>query len=175
MVKQATFYINEIKAREFVDYILSLGGNFITKRDFQIFYDNDYEKIKNEYGNIFTNIHSESFGDIAYEYSINYRGEVYKTFNDTFSEVIEFHNSRIFLDEKRVSRGRICVEMFYYDENGDKIKKSKELDDFYKKLAKWIKKNIPYQEVTTNGYTRKEYITDDIIELINAGKITQLQ
>lgn len=175
MGKQTRFYMNETKTKDFVDYILSLGGNFVTKKNFQIFYDNDYEGIKNEYGNIFTDIHSESFGDIVYEYSKNYKGEIFQTFNDIFSETIGFYGSRIFLDEKRVSRGIICVEMFYYDENGEKVKKSQELDDFYKKLVKWIKKNIPYQEVTVNGYTSKEYITDDIVELIKAGKITHLQ
>lgn len=174
MGKQIKFYINETKAKEFVDYILSLGGNFVTQRDFQIFYDNDFDKIKNEYGNIFTNIHNESFGDIIYQNSINYKGENFRTFNTIFSPVIEFDNSRIFLEDKMVSRGRIYVEMSYY-ENNEKVKKSQELDDFYKKLVKWIKKNIPYQEVSLNGYTSKEYITDDIVELIKAGKITHLQ
>ena len=37
MVKQTRFYINESKAREFVDYILSLGGNFVTKKTFKYF------------------------------------------------------------------------------------------------------------------------------------------
>lgn len=174
MGKQTKFYMNETKEKEFVEYILSLGGTFITQRDFQIFYDNDYAKIKNKNGYIFSFIHNGNFGEIKINKSINIHNKEFFWFSVTDSAAIEFSNSAISLEEKAVSQGRIYVEMSYY-ENGEKVKKSQELDDFYKKLVKWIKKNIPYQEISIGGYTRKEYITDDIVELINAGKITHLQ
>jgi hypothetical protein len=62
--------------------------------------------------------------------------------------------------------GRLWMEMRYYDDDGILLTKSPELDMWYKELVKWIKKNVPRQEVITSTGTEKIYISESIKKLV---------
>lgn len=85
------------------------------------------------------------------------------------SPVIEFIRTNRRKDEKTITRGRLWLETKYYDSNDDLVEKTTELIKDYNNLVRWIKKNVPYREITKGDYLVKEYVNDEIIELVNLG------
>lgn len=49
------------------------------------------------------------------------------------------------------------------------VNKDSRLISEYNLLAKWVKKNVPYQDILKGDYIVKEYITNRIKELSNCG------
>jgi len=58
------------------------------------------------------------------------------------SEVIEVITSKIIENEKQIMEGRIYVELYDFDENDMKYKRSEALESMYVKYSKYIKKNF---------------------------------
>lgn len=53
------------------------------------------------------------------------------------SDAIEFSRSRI--KDNRMMYGRLWVETWYYDEDGNKVQKDKWLSNKFNTLCKWVK------------------------------------
>lgn len=85
------------------------------------------------------------------------------------SPVIEFSRTIIREGAKEVSRGRLWLETKFYNEDGDLVSKDSDLDEWYKNLSKWIKKNAPKTEISNNGREYKEYITKSVVQLLEQG------
>lgn len=85
------------------------------------------------------------------------------------SPVIEFRRTIIKEGAKEVSRGRLWLETKFYNEDGDLVSKDSDLDEWYKNLSKWIKKNAPKTEISNNGREYKEYITKSVVQLLEQG------
>lgn len=174
MGKQINYYMDKETELSFLAYIKELGGQFVFTKNFKNYIINDdLECFRSNNGNLDGYIYHTCFGSIKFESKFNeYIGQEYESFSEICSPIIQFNTSPVVLEEQRVVRGRVFVEMKYWE--GDRLMtKPKELDDFYKKLVKWIKKHVPYQEVEINGHIRKEYISDSILKLVQEGKITK--
>ena len=87
------------------------------------------------------------------------------------SPVIEFNKTSINEEKKKVIRGRLWVEIKYYDERGEIITKNDKLVKDYERLKRWIRKNVPYQEYKCGEYLVKEYVNNEMLELQNEGFI----
>lgn len=85
------------------------------------------------------------------------------------SPVIEFNRTIIREGAKEVSRGRLWLETKFYNEDGELVSKDIDLDEWYKNLCKWIKKNVPRTEISNNGREYKEYITKSVVQLLEQG------
>lgn len=59
--------------------------------------------------------------------------------------------------------------MKIYDENGTLVEKDSTVEEWYKLLSKWIKKNIPKSEFSVDGKIYKEYISESIMYCVNQG------
>ncbi len=64
---------------------------------------------------------------------------------------------------------KLWISDQYYDEGGILIKKDSVFVKDYKMLTRWIKKNIPYQEIKKGEFMVKEYVNDEMIELQDKG------
>lgn len=85
------------------------------------------------------------------------------------SNVIEFSRTVIRDDSKEVTKGRLWFETKFYDENGTLVEKDGTVEEWYKLLSKWIKKNIPKSEFSIDGKIYKEYISESIMCCFNQG------
>lgn len=85
------------------------------------------------------------------------------------SPVIEFTRTVIRDDSKEISKGRLWVEMKFYNDDGTLIIKDDILEEWYKLLCKWIKINVPKTEFDNEGKSYKEYISESILYLLNHG------
>lgn len=56
----------------------------------------------------------------------------------------------------------------YYNEN-EIIKKEGIVIKDYQRLARWIKKNVPYQNIRIGKYYVKEYASDELVALQDDG------
>lgn len=87
--------------------------------------------------------------------------------------VIEFIRSTVREEQKEIGRGRLWVEMKYWEErNGEDelVEKPKALDDWYKVLSKWIRKHLPMTTVERpDGEIIKEYMSPAIKKKIEEG------
>jgi hypothetical protein len=118
-------------------------------------------------------LYKEEFGDIIIEDN----GNGIEYVDELKSCAIEYRRSMVDYEKRIVGDGRIYLIKEYYDEDGELIKKPPELEKWYNSLVKWIKKNVPYQEIhyhyrVNNGDivegTRKEYFSDSLRPLIEA-------
>lgn len=85
------------------------------------------------------------------------------------SPVIEFSRTIIRHGAKEVSRGRLWIEMKFYNDRKELVMKSKEIDDWYKKLNQWIKKNLPKTEIITKNRTYSEHSCKYINDMVENG------
>ena len=132
-----------------------------------VFFDNNQQVIQNLYD-------KSVYG--AYLYKSCY-GEICMRENDMEgmdiidSPLIEFDKTLIKENEKRIVRGRIWIEDKFYNGSGDIVKKDKKFTDDYRSLVRWIKKNVPFQEIPKGEYLIKEYVNDELKEYLKKGYV----
>jgi len=157
MGRQINFYMSEKVQTEFIEFLEQ--NNFLYV-DYYV--DKTvHPSCKDEY--------------MVYLYKEAY-GELVKKFDDTVYDnshgpVIEYSKTLIREDKKTITRGRLWMTDWYFDEAGNKVKKNELLTKDYEKLVRWIKKHVPYQVYNHKGYMLKEYINDEVIELQKQGYI----
>lgn len=89
--------------------------------------------------------------------------------NSINASVIEFRRTIIRENPKEITRGRLWLEMKYYDDNGNIVVKEQELNEWYTKLSKWIKKNLKRREIQSHDRVYKEYISMPIVGMVEQG------
>lgn len=109
-------------------------------------------------------LYKEIFGDMKYK-EIPGR---YKYINPSDAPVIEYRSTIIRHNIKEIQRGRLWVEMRYYDDE-NLILKNGLLDDWYKELCKWIKKTLKCIEIPFGDKNKKEYVSQSLINLVENG------
>ena len=92
-----------------------------------------------------------------------------KQIDELDSAVVQF--LRTIRDDKNrvISQGRLWFELYLYNDKGERIVKSNSLESWYKDLSKWIKKNVPRQEVNIQGILKTVYISDSLYALLEEG------
>lgn len=151
MGKQINFYMNDSTQNRFFDFVRE--NQFI----FLSYYGETIDNI-NEYYDFY--LYKREFGDLSFK-------DYDKSLDTLNSPVIEVIKSRI--KGQKVLRGRIWVSDIFYKKNIDNLEYCKKYMDAYQILYKWIKKNVPYQEVMMGGYAIKEYADDVFTDIENKG------
>jgi hypothetical protein len=156
MGRQINFYMSETVLAELIEFL---------KQNQFVYYDYCANKVDNVADKkLYTvYLYKENYG----VFLRNKSDSRYIDFMD--GPVIEFSKSMIDAETKKLIRGRLWMDGWYFDEAGNKVKKSELLTKDYEKLVRWVKKHVPYQEYEQKGYILKEYINDEVIELQKQG------
>lgn len=135
MGKQFGFVMSEKDKEAFLNYVLERG---------KIYSDSEYlnkelltEMLKD--GNWFR-IYFSAKDESQIIYTLSSKGRKY--INSHKEPVIEFRNTRVYESDTRILRGRLWVQMKYYDDEDKLQSKSNELNKLYCDLCKWIRKNL---------------------------------
>lgn len=156
MGKQINFYMSEKVQVSFIEYL---------EQNQFVFLDDGSQIVDQPLSpNVFElYLYKQDYGDVIMRQDIN------EIMDSIKSPVIQFGKTTIKKEKKKVLRGRIWISDQYYDENGILIKKDEEFVKDYKRLVRWIKKNVPYQEIRKGEFIVKEYVNDELKELQENG------
>lgn len=157
MGRQINFYMSKKVQAEFIEFLEQ--SNFLYV-DYYV--DKTVHPVFEDVYSVY--LYKEVYGELR-------KKQDDKVYDSLIGPVIEFKKSMIKEDTKKIIRGRLWMTDWYYDEEGNKVKKNDWLTKDYEKLVRWVKKNVPYQEYNNKGYILKEYINDEIIELQKEGYI----
>ena len=160
MGRQINFYMDRKTEEKFQEFIL--------KNDLLIMYKN-MEKNRIIYTN---NMDDEKFQ--LYFVPKKYSSKIFtKTLsngviclNIDSSYVIEYMKTDIRKKNKKIFIGRIYVIAVYFNEKEEIVHKDEEFLKIYEKLVRWVKKNCPMTKFAQDGYDKKEYMSEEIKELI---------
>ena len=107
----------------------------------------------------------DEFGRLEFKEILNGK----KYIDTTVSPVIEFRDTMLRENIKEIQRGRLFLEMKYYDESGVLIQKNESLDKWYRELVRWIKKQLQCVEVCFDGKVVKEYVSKSLVKPVEEG------
>lgn len=156
MGKQINFYMCENTQKNFIEYLQQNQFEFLDSNS-----------------NIVNQPSSSSiFG--TYLYKLDYGEIVMRQDNkesmDTLkSPVIQFGKTIIKTEQKKIMRGRLWIADWYYDDEGNLVKKEGILVKDYQILIRWIKKHVPYQEIKKGEYLVSEYVNDELKKMQEKG------
>lgn len=162
MGKQFGFVMDEKDKKKFLDYVLENGKIYSDEKHLNT--ELLSELLKNGH---WLKIYFSVKDEMKITYTLLSNGRKY--INSDKESVIEFRNTNVYESDTRILRGRLWVEMKYYDNEGELRTKRKELDELYKNLCKWIKKNLKKVTVEEDGSTWKEYVSESMIGLVEEG------
>lgn len=84
----------------------------------------------------------------------------------TTALVIEFRRTMVRKKEKTIQSGRIWMQMKYWNEHGEYVSKSENLDKGYKDIKKWITKNLQKMEQKDErGKIEKNVVSRELVRL----------
>jgi hypothetical protein len=170
MGKQIEFIIDEKTEQDFHTYLKSEGFSFFIRSN------NNIEEV-----NVFPlpfscdfwytiNLYKNNFGELIIKETKNN----IKYIDKLISPIIEYSRGVVLENNKTISKARLWVEVSYYDNKNILKNKSKYLNDYFKILSKWIKNNLKLDEINSNGYTCKLYVTDSMKDFIENNGYTIL-
>lgn len=114
-------------------------------------------------------LHKQNFGQMVFHKLKDGR----ETINSTTTNVIEFLRTSVNTDKKEISKGRLWVEMKYYDQKGELLEKPKELNEWYNNLVKYIKNKLSKVEIESGGNVMVVYISASLLALLNDGYVVR--
>ncbi|MDP4147218.1 MAG: hypothetical protein Q8936_22535 [Bacillota bacterium] len=166
MGKQICFFMDEDIEDKFIDYVLENGEILFEGNNNKPISIKELPKAFSGKGWFKVYLYKPEFGKLVLENIPNIREYI----NFIESPVIEFSRTIIREDIKELSRGRLWVDMKFYNKEGEKVEKSKKVDEWYKDLNKWIRGNLPKTELNIEGGKLVEYMSPAIKELIEKEK-----
>jgi hypothetical protein len=171
MGKQIGFLLDKDTEKRFIEFIMQdqecdirlrkkNGERYAIKEASELLESDEFQ----------VHIYRKNFGNVEYEILNN--GRVF--YNTTFTpEIVYSRTITRELPQKEIIRGRLWVEMRYYDDDGNIVMKDEKLDECYKQLVKWIKRNAKRRTaVLTNGRILTYYMTDSMQVLLEGGEYT---
>lgn len=163
MGKQLGFMLDRKDEKRFLNYALERGELYSDEEKFEEgkIYEVSDEFINYNWFQVFISAKDEM--KVTFEELSNGR----KYISSVSEPVIEF--SRTVIKNKTIMRGRLWLEMKYYDDKGELKTKSKELDELYRDLCKWIRKNLKKVTIEDRGFVWKGYASDSMDELMKEG------
>ena len=161
MGKQFRFIMDEMDKKAFFEYVRHTGRIFETKRfegTVEIFDLPSHLWIK-------LYLFRDEFNTFQYEQILDKKEYI----DATVLPVIEFRNTILREKVKEIQRGRLFLEMKYYDVSGNLVQKNELLDKWYKELVSWIKKQLQCVEVPSDGKVVKEYVSKSLVKCVEEG------
>ena len=165
MGKQITFYMDMKTEQQFKDFILQEGEIIVEGSNPNPISVKILPEPFSDKGWFKLYLYKKEYGELVLDSTANGR----KYIDETKSPVIEFLRTVVREDEKEVSRGRLWLEMKYWDVHGRQVEKAKALNDWYTNLCKWVKNQLPKTEFLVNEEIYTEYISDSIKKSVENG------
>lgn len=156
MGRQINFYMSNDVQERFIVYLKESEFTFFNSKA-QIIGD----LFSDDIGKIY--LYKQVYGDIIMNHHSIKNIDVIK------SPIIEFKKTVLKKDQNKVLRGRLWINIQYYDERGATINKGEQILKDYQRLVRWIKKNVPYQQIKKGEHDIKEYMNDELKELYDKG------
>lgn len=165
MGKQINFLMDSETEEKFIEYILSDG--------ILLFEGNNMRPVKmKSFPEPFSSkawfklyLYKDEFGDLK----LKKLDEERKYIDVIVSPVIEFSRTIIRDSAKEISRGRLWVEMNFYNDKNELVSKKNDLEEWFKNLSKWIKKHLPKTEIIGKNKVYSEYSCMSINNKIENG------
>ena len=113
-------------------------------------------------------IYHPTFGNMKFESYVSDKKLNIKIeyIEDTTAPVIEFRRTIVRKEEKTIQSGRIWMQMKYWNEHGEYVSKSENLDKGYKDIKKWITKNLQKMEQKDErGEIEKNVVSRGLVRL----------
>lgn len=110
-------------------------------------------------------IYNEKFGNLLFR---KYSNAKYRI-DDISAPVIEFCHTFVRDNEKEIQRGRLWLEMKFWNENEELVQKDSQLEALYKQSVKWIKKNLECVVLSPYGKQVKEYVSKTLVQKVVSG------
>lgn len=152
MGKQINFYMSETVQDQFLEYLKQEKFQFLDNSSNKI----DKPGIRDVFGMY---LYKPEYGETI----LHSEGRV--ELDSIKSPVIEYSKTIIKEEYRKVLRGRLWICTQYYAEDGSLTQKPEQLLKEYQRLVRWIKKNVPYQEIKTGNAYIKEYVSDEMKQL----------
>ena len=151
MGKQINFYMSENVQKCFLECIERKGFVFLDSRMRCI--DNPYStEIYNMY------LFKPEYGEIIPKQE--------NIIDCIKSPVMQLSKTVIKYEERKILRGRLWISDSY-NINGKVTKKNQDFIKDYHMLQRWIKKNVPQQEIRKGDYIIKENVNNELLILQN--------
>lgn len=161
MGRQINFYMSHDVQERFIDFLNEKEFTFV---DYNASIINDIldDSRKSIY------LYKQDYGDICMNPYHKVHIDPLKT------PIIQYRKTIIKEEQRKVLMGRLWIETKYYNEDGELINKGESVLKDYQMLVRWVKKNVPYQEIKKmNHYLKeyyiKEYINDELRKLQERG------
>lgn len=160
MGKQIRFIMDEHDESIFFSYIIGNSTIFFQNRNRNPEPITELPDKGSEPGWFKLYLYKECFGAITYAETKGGR----RFINAINAPVIEFRRTIVRENVKEIARGRLWLEMKYYD-NETLITKDKLINNWYIELSKWIKSNLTRIE----SKEQKEYVSKSLIDVVKNG------
>lgn len=164
MGRQFTFYMGKDNKRSFFEFLRQEGFLFITSSDVGAAYDisDDPES------EIVVLLYKKEYGKVDYVQIPN--TDSFYIDRDT-SPVIDLKVPHVDDEKLRVLSGRLWLTSYKFaDKNADR----KAIEKDYRKLVRWLKKNIPFQDCEFHGAyafgVEKAYADDEVVKKLEGHK-----
>lgn len=154
MGRQFTFIADKKDTEAFIEFVSKTGVVLFKDRFEGII---EVNSRPNVYWTIFY-FYKEEFGELRFLVS---RGKKYISTLD--SPVIEFSETSFQEHKMEIIRGRLFVEMKFYDEHGKLIIKDKSLSNWYSELVNWLKQRLVHIDIFNGENITKEYVSESLV------------
>ncbi len=160
MGRQFGFIMDENDEKAFFDFVKQHNCFYLTDHSYGSREINEFplEKWSSLY------IYNKQFGDLVFK---KYYGKYW--IDNSYSPVIEFLHTWVMDNEQRITRGRLWVEMKFWNENEELVQKDSQLEALYKQCVRWIKKNLNVVVVSPYGKPEKQYVSKSLEEKVISG------
>lgn len=157
--------MDDTSEREFIRFVTNNGGelwcggwnkNRIWDNPYQVEVSDAIDKL-NEYQKLW--IYKKDFGNSQFHVEPGL-GQSISGFAEPMIELCKTHVSP---EEKTISRGRIWVQLSYWNNENQLVYKPESVKKFYQSLSRWIRKNLV--KIETGIYERTGYIYMELVSI----------
>lgn len=168
MGRQYHFAMDETDEKLFMEYLKENGYVVYLERTHRMPETIDEFPTPFSDGWLILYIYHPAFGDMKFESYIP--DEKLNTKIDyiefTTSPVIEFRRTIVRHEEKAIQSGRIWMQMKYWNEYGEYVSKSENVEKGYKDIKKWITKHLQkIEQKDERGRVEKSAVSKELVRL----------
>lgn len=164
MGRQFTFYMGGENKLSFFEFLKQEGFLFITSNDLE----KTYDILDNPESEFIIHLYKKEYGEVNYVQIPN--TDSFYIDRDT-SPLVVFKVPNVDDEKLKVFSGRLWLTSEEFtDENADR----KTIEKDYRKLVRWLKKNVPFQECEFHGAygfaVHKVYADDEVVKKLEGHK-----
>lgn len=167
MGRQYHFAMDETDEKLFMQYLKESGYVVYMERTHTMPETIDEFPVPFSDGWFILYIYHPAFGDLQFEsYICDKLNTKIDYIESMTAPVIEYTRTVVREKEKTIQSGRIWMQMKYWNEHGEYVSKSENLDKGYKDIKKWITKHLQKMEQKDErGRVEKNAVSKELVRL----------